>query len=165
MNFENLQFERLIADSKNFKLSIDNSYSDSYFEFLKYFEDAKLIEKHHLIISTHFVYGWMPTILKLNLDDLESTLKILNSAKLGKQLDVDELEVLKKCINNSVVGLSKLLHFVNPSNYAIWDSWIVKYITGEKSHYTISKVENYFEYLDRLKVIANDERYNELHSS
>ena len=41
-------------------------YFDSYFEFLKYFDELEKIDYHSLVISSHFTYGWIPTIITLD---------------------------------------------------------------------------------------------------
>ncbi|HRL70351.1 MAG TPA: hypothetical protein PLT79_01470, partial [Flavobacterium sp.] len=51
---------------------------------------------------------------------------------LHRQATSRLLEIVKKCINNSLVRISKLLHFINPSIYAIWVSRIFRYITRKK---------------------------------
>jgi hypothetical protein len=82
------------------------------------------ISKLDLVISSHFVYGWMSTIIEFKFQDMEGVLKFLNKAKNGAMLTVGELELLKSSINNSFVELSKLLHFINSVDYAILDSII-----------------------------------------
>jgi len=62
-----------------------------------------------------------------------------------------------------MVGLSKLLHFINPTHYAIWDSRIFTYITEKKSQYGIAKAKNYLAYLKKLTEIENHEDYPKLH--
>ncbi|WP_321995783.1 hypothetical protein [Draconibacterium orientale] len=163
MNFKNLNIEKLKRDAENFSVSGNDSYIESYPEFLKYFEYLELIEKHHLIISSHFVYGWMPTVIHLDTKNIEKVLVLLNAAKSGQELKLDELEILKYCINNSMVGLSKLLHFMNPRDYAIWDSRIFKYLTGKKSQYGIDKVKNYSAYLEEIKKLTQHPDYPNLH--
>lgn len=163
MNFKNLNIEKLKRDAENFTVFANDSYIESYPEFLKYFESLELIEKHHLIISSHFVYGWMPTIIHIDTKNIERVLFLLNAAKSGHELKLDELEILKYCINNSMVGLSKLLHFLNPRDYAIWDSRIFKYLTGKKSQYGIDKVKNYSAYLEEIKKLTQHPDYADLH--
>lgn len=163
MTFKNLNIDRLKIDVENFAVFANDSYIESYPEFLKYFESLKLIEKHHLIISSHFVYGWMPTIIQIDTRDLNKVLFLLNAAKSGHELTINELEILKSCINNSMVGLSKLLHFINPQDYAIWDSRIFKYLTGKKSQYGIDKAVNYNAYLKEIKKIIQHPDYTSLH--
>jgi len=138
----------------------NNSYIDSYTEFIKYFQQINKIEKHHLIISSHFVYGWMPTIISLNQDNLHEVLRLLNQVKQGHLLTANELALLKNCINNSMVGLSKLLHFIRPDIYAIWDSRIFKFLTGKKSTYGINKPTAYLKYLQDLKNITDQKEFD-----
>jgi len=162
MNFEDLTINRLLKDEEQFSVS-NRSYILSYPEFLKYFESIELIEKHHLIVSAHFVYGWMPTIINIDFTDIETVLSLLNRVRSGYELGIDDFLPLKTCVNNSMVGLSKLLHFINPSDYAIWDSNIYRYITGTYSLYKISQEKNYLKYLLRLKEISQHADYWSLH--
>lgn len=37
----------------------------AYQEFLQYFKNVDIITLHHLVIASHFAYGWMPKILEL----------------------------------------------------------------------------------------------------
>ena len=113
----------------------DNKYFDSYFEFVKYFERIETIDYHSLVISSYFTYGWMPTILK-NFDtenDVKKTINIFNKVKNNIEIDNGEYYSLIKCINNSIVGVSKLLHFINPTQYPIFDSRIKNYFKNNNS--------------------------------
>lgn len=51
-----LNLELVKQELKYFSVD-NNSYIDSYAEFIAYFKQIDTIEKHHLIISSHFVYG------------------------------------------------------------------------------------------------------------
>ncbi len=161
---KNLNFEKVFSDAKNFTLTENDSYIKIYPELITYFEKLEKISEHSLIIGSHFVYGWMPTIIHLNLEEKEKAIFLLNAVKNERILDFSELEILKKTINNSLVGLSKLLHFINPKNYAIWDSRIYRYITEKKSQYGIGNVENYIKYLNGIETISKNEKYEQLHS-
>ena len=83
----------------------------------------------------HIVYGWMPTILKnLTFDDHINDHLIaarqINDFQSAFNL-VDGLETSP--INNSWVGLSKVLHFINPEFFPIWDSVVAKHF-GVSNH-------------------------------
>ena len=162
---KNLNFETILKDAGKFTLTENDSYIQTYPEFLKYFENlnAGEINEHNLIIASHFVYGWMPTIIHLDLEYKDKVLFLLNAAKSGHILNVSELEILKKAINNSLVGLSKLLHFINPRDYAIWDSRIFRYITEKKSSYGIDRPELYLDYLNGIKNVSKNKDYGNLH--
>lgn len=107
----------------------DTQYFYSYFEFVKYFENIDVIDYHSLVISSYFTYGWMPTILKnFNTEDkITKPLSVFNKVKKNIDIDHEEYMSLVKCVNNSIVGVSKLLHFINPIQYPIFDSRIKNY--------------------------------------
>ncbi len=161
---KNLKIENIRKDAKNFSITENDSYIETYPEFLKYFENIEVIKKHHLIISSHFTYGWMPTIINLEMSQIDKVLPLLNSVKSGNLLNKEEIGLIKKCINNSLVGASKLLHFISPKNYAIWDSRVFRYLTEKKSDYGISDVQYYLEYLDGVKIISENKEYPKIHS-
>lgn len=106
----------------------------------------------------------MPTILNLNLTRLEKVLEILNKAKKDENLNPSELEILKKAINNSMVGTSKLLHFINPHMYPIWDSKIFKYWSGKKTIYGIQNPGNYLEFTRQVHKTVKDPEFAQIHS-
>lgn len=163
MTLKNLNFHTILKDAENFIFSANDSYVESYAEFRKYFENIDKIEKHHLIIASHFVYGWMPTTLHLDKGNIDEVLILLNSAKAGHRMTIEELLTVKKCVNNSLVGLSKLLHFINPRDYAIWDSHIFRYLTEKKSSYGIDNPTLYLEYLNGINDISEHKDYRILH--
>lgn len=135
----------------------NTSDSIAYEEFLKFFNERKEITKHELIIGINFAYGWMPTIFefypkktkKEAIVRIEEVVIILNKAKEGNLLNETELQSLKECFNNSLVGASKLLHFINPKKYAIWDSRVYYYLTRNQAHdYRINNYNTYLKYLE-----------------
>ena len=159
----NLNLENILKEAKLFKPPIEDSYIQTYPEFIKFFRNKNEITKHDLVISSHFVYGWMPTIIDLNLDNLDEVLNYLNLAKAENLLNEDQLEILKNAINNSLVGLSKLLHFINPDIYAIWDSRIYRYTTGKKSSYGIGEPKLYLNYLTKINEIKSNPVFENIH--
>lgn len=118
--------------------STKENYLHSYPHFLKYFEKLDTINLENLIIGISFTYSWMPTILKsIQLQHSEKALSILNEVKNGKKINKEQLATLKEVFNNSLIGTSKLLHFINPNQYAIWDSRVFRYYT-KKNHTNIN---------------------------
>mgnify|MGYP001156623205 CR=1 FL=1 len=147
-----------------------NSYYISYPEFLEYFKNTTEIKKHNLIIGINFVYGWMPRGLRFHSENFDEVLKILNKAKSGQlPLTKEDLDILKETLDHSLIGVSKLLHFINPEAFAIWDSKVYNYLMGlpEKkkvSHYKTEKAESYLDYLDFCKELTQREEYEEIHN-
>lgn len=80
---------------------------------------AMMQHKATIQILPMVVYGWMPTILgKSEWDD--SIVELLRR-KTGEFSD-EEMKTLLHFVNDSFIGVSKLLHFTDPEHWAIWDS-------------------------------------------
>ena len=161
-------FDQIARDEKAVTFQPDDSYLLSYREFIAYFAALDTITPHHLIIGAHFAYGWMPTILELKNPNarLARAVSILNEAKRGVMAGQDDLAHLAGLVNNSMVGASKLIHFVNPNLYAIWDSRVYRYINGQAPYqYQIGDPGNYLAYLANCCEIVADKRFKQLHIS
>lgn len=146
---------QLFKIAKNYNLNTDTYYTKSYLYYIEYFEKLETLDEEHIIIGVGLTYSWMPTIPKrIDINIIQETIPLLNQVKSGGEiLNIEQLKLLKKFCNNSLVGASKLLHFINPYDYAIWDSRVFKYLNeGEPPHRY--KLENYPDkYLDYLKFL------------
>ena len=139
--------DKFLNDGRSFKLGNKSDYI-SYFEFVKYFSDLPIISKHNLIIGINFSYGWMPRCFYFRTGNFVDALAILNRTKQGTIPTAAELTLLKELFNNSLVGTSKLLHFINPNDFAIWDSRVYRYLTGTgPSNNEIGNCEAFLDYL------------------
>jgi hypothetical protein len=147
-----------------------SSYILSYPHLLSYFTSKEVIEPADLVRGAHMAYGWMPTILELYLEPpnlgLVGGSQSLTRAKRDGALSDRDLGSLASLINNSLVGASKLLHFVAPTQFAIWDSKIYAFDFEEKPHsHRVQKVANYRHYLNRLAQLQKDPRFDRFHES
>lgn len=165
-NFKNyVSIDNFFQNCSNFTVD-KQTYDVSYPEFLKYFSDIKVITKHNLVIGINFTYGWMPTIFDFRSENFDEAIKILNNAKKGLIPTVAQLETLKGLFNKSLVGTTKLLHFINPEIFAIWDSRVYNYLTGEKAYnHRIGNCESYLSFLIFCKYLTERGEYEELHKS
>lgn len=85
----------------------------------------------------------------------------MNEVKRGGNLTVDNLILLKGLFNNSLVGTSKLLHFINPDNFAIWDSRVYRYLTNKEPHdYRIGDINTYLDYLAFCTYLTKQKEFN-----
>jgi len=162
--------DRLFAGEKQTIIDRRNSFIISYLHFIDYFKSKEILSAHDFIIGAHLVYGWMPTMLEIYTDnpdmDLETGTTLLNRAKNGEVLTDNDFNFLIKLINNSLVGTTKLLHFINPEVYSIWDSRVYSYFYQEKAYnYRINKIEKYREFLKKCDEIRGDTRFGEFHQS
>jgi len=135
-----------------------SNYLSSYPHFINFFSEKEHIGIQDFFVSSQFTYGWMPTILeykneKLE-DDLVKILPILNDVKNSKTITDEDLNLIKIAMNNSIVGTSKLLHFIAPNKYPIWDSIICRNLTGRDYQTFVNSLERYRLYEKLCEEIA-----------
>lgn len=152
--------EQLTKIADNFDSTKEN-YLLSYPHFLNYFKNLKTINLENLIIGISFTYSWMPTILKsIKIENPEKLLSILNKVKNGQKINEEQLATLKRAFNNSLVGTSKLLHFINPKQYAIWDSRVFRFLNNEEPHkYKLEKTNVYLDYIELIEKLKTEKTF------
>lgn len=156
--------ETFLEDGINFKRNEQQTYDISYPEFINYFKNIPIINKHHLVIGINFTYGWMPTIFDFRTLKFEESVEILNKVKNGNMPSVDEFEILKRLFNNSVVGTSKLLHFITPDKFAIWDSRVYRYLTRKEPYENrIGRCETFLTYLEFCDYLTCFKEFEKVH--
>ena len=151
-----------------FEISNDsqmNSYIASYPYLLNYFSNFDEISAENVVCGTHMVYGWMPTILDLRRKKIsyEKAGEILTNAKKEKKISLDDLNNLSGLINNSLVGASKLLHFIQPNFFPIWDSKICSFVTGRKTPSDKKSHDAYLDFIDWIKREKESKSFREAH--
>jgi hypothetical protein len=132
-----------------------DSYILSYPHIRSWFAEHSTFTERDVVCGAHMVYGWMPTIIDLDLADGRLTLAaaavLMTKARRDGHLDPEEIDSLASLMNNSLVGASKLLHFAAPDAFAIWDSRIYAFLNGKRPHhYQVRDVKAYTAYLDKL---------------
>ena len=132
-----------------------SSYVKSYESIIDFFNDNQLNE-NSLIQGAHMIYGWMPTILNITKHDLDTQNVLLSVEKISKEIYEANLIVLIKFMNNSNVGASKLLHFIYPEKYPIWDSKICKIITDKSYPQKVQNTINYINYCEAIQNLINE---------
>ena len=152
------------------KINPKDSYIVSYPYFLDYFSKKTSYEMEDVVCGAHMVYGWMPTILDLYLGPTKPTLdeaaELLSKAKRSGTLTDNDLGKLASLINNSLVGTSKLLHFIAPESYAIWDSRVYSFVFEERPYtHRVNQVQKYHYYQGLLKELQGDHKFSQFHFS
>jgi len=141
--------------------SIDpaDSYLRSYRAIAAHFRGIATFDAETFIVAAHSVYGWMPTVLELAIEsdgDLDRAAAAVNRAR-REFFDDEELNHLMRVVNNSLVGVSKLLHFASPDNFAIWDSKVYQFVLEKKPyHYRMNNIQDFAEYHQALHRLGED---------
>ena len=151
--FVNLDFQTIKSAYK--PIEKDN-YLITYPYFIEFFKSNQLNFQNY-VVGANMVYAWMPTTLDLDLTDKDGIELVLGKLNKGMDLGLLDYQVLKKSINNSIVGMSKFLHFVDPYKYPILDSKIYEFITGKKYSTGIDRAIVYVAYQKMMKEFLNED--------
>ena len=162
------------------------SYEESYKPIVENFEcliKQNPCNEKWLILGASLVYSWMPTIFTLykrrkKIDVLCSLQNIKNNSKNVKKELADkhcsqivseiasicEIASLRNCINNSIRGTSKFLHFSCPKVFPIWDKRVAKAVyeceyreaifTADKQHN--KDISHYVAYAKAVHKVYED---------
>lgn len=136
------------------------SYFKTYPYLLSLCAKRRFNEVSDLAHCALAVYGWMPTTPAFDFSKIDDALQEIQNAIVSeRRLDVAGISSIQSFVNNSVVGSSKLLHFIMPDRYAIWDSKVFCAVTGKAAYdYRMKNPRNYIEYLrflDSIQVSPN----------
>jgi hypothetical protein len=136
----------------------DKTVALTYRHILEHFQSIETITEGNLIVGIHVIYGWMPTMVKrIDFDSIKDSINALQQVRNGFEISADQIIQVRNVVNNSTVGASKLLHFLAPEHYPIWDSRIFKYIfKGGKKPYksNLDRIELFQNYRQQLIKIS-----------
>lgn len=128
-------------------------YTVSYSSFL----NQPVRTKADLIRLIAFAYSWMPTIPEVHAKkaDWDQLLGLIRDFKGRKNCRKELFRRLVPLVNNSIVGASKVFHFIAPDQAPILDSrvakaWNLRY-SKDKEHYPV-KMPSTFYYKDKKKL-------------
>jgi hypothetical protein len=101
------------------------------------------------------VYGWMPTILR-SLKISEKQLVLAHQANDVASAVATIRTFDAPPVNNSWVGSSKFLHFLNPETFPIWDSHIARAFGWMRrdQYESSTRYTSYIEAMDGLRPLA-----------
>ncbi len=116
-------------------------------------------------------YGWMPRIPRLDFSEeansiecsnLKENVGFLSSFNHKSKDDVylilsksdSDIEKLKKFVDNSLTAVSKILHFIRPEDFLIWDSKIRKTLGISESYR--NNIKKYREYISAFKSLRKE---------
>lgn len=149
----------VLCDSKEYIfefITTKNQYLKSYPVLIKATEIlCRDMGSDAIPAIAHLVYGWMPTILKSYDFEGKSNALIFQALDIQDVLEAHAFiqKFTSSPVNNSMVGLSKVLHFINPEFFPIWDRRVAKHF-GIHSHSQIQRIENYLQYMKFVEAHA-----------
>ncbi|UOG37652.1 hypothetical protein MAL08_16780 [Leptospira noguchii] len=163
-NFKQFSIEYFVSKAHNLRTDPDDQYILVYYDILEFIHNIEEFDRKAVVAIAHIVYGWMPTILHCKFSNEDNYEYYKENIKVGND-SIEFLNLIKERINNSIVGGSKFLHFLNPKMYAIWDSNVYKTLFDKDGPYhNINSVENYHHYNSLLRDLSQKPETNIIQS-
>ena len=109
------------------------------------------------------VYGWMPRVVRV---DAAHTAGVVAAFCAARAVTSDNfytipIQEIADCLH-SVVGASKMLHFINPSVFPIWDSKIERFRALPNSK--MNSVGQYIDYVHEANSIRVEPGFTEFYN-
>lgn len=151
------------------------TYRYTYDRFLRYFRDkpeGRALEEQDLFVGFALAYSWMATIKQLDpaIDTVRAATAALNRLRSFQVGEMEasppsalpewilrlqpEIEPVRQFLG-SVVGTSRLLHFVNPEIFPMWDAVIHRYYDRSVPGRTLDSLRRYIEYTADVHRLVN----------
>ena len=140
----------------------DRRYLQVYPDLLRGIQGILPLDRPKLMVAAHAIFGWMPTGLRVTMKTFDKALAILQQNPIEPSLPkLKRLAETFKTIRGkkSVVAASKILHFIDPERFPIWDS-VVAARWGLPSNGDTASA-NYHGFIDACRRFAEDERGKE----
>ena len=130
----------------------ENHYIKSYPYLLRATELlCKEMGADSAIVVSHIAYGWMRRILNYHFSKHDE--KMLHNAQNVTSFEAAQNMIEKidsSPVDNSWIGLSKVLHFTNPQFFPIWDNNVAANFY-EKTENQVKKRQNYIDYISFIQ--------------
>lgn len=143
-----LTIAQIIEDARHVKLDPEDGYHAAYPYLVSHLASLKEFGAREFVVTAHMAFGWIGSecLLYGGADGLQKAGEALNRAAHGQPLSDGELTHMKNTVctaaalkkpwyegkGGSWVAVSKMLHFLRPDLYVIWDSRVGKYLTSRK---------------------------------
>jgi hypothetical protein len=115
----------IVNQANTVPIPLGNSYLQTYPFLLNGIKSLMPLNQDRLLIAGSSIFSWMPTQSKINTTLLPSSLAIITNLKthpLTKAYVLQLANTFQTIRGSSVVAASKLIHFLYPDEYPIWDS-------------------------------------------
>ena len=126
-------------------------YARSYPAILEFFANWRPSSVADLGLACTIVYGWMPTTIKW--DPSVTDLSFGEALRASPNMS-PAFQTAVALFEGSVIAASKLAHFLNPTEYPIWDRRVSIALGNGKSYYRVNRLSAYNEYRALILDIA-----------
>jgi len=125
------QLQILLQRAASRNIEADDRYLQAYPVLLHSIQGLLPLNQQRLLLVAHAIFGWMPTQLEVNMELLDAALVIVTPDAEGMiEVSAEQLaqlaSIFQTANGKSVVAASKLLHFIAPTRFPIWDKFVAE---------------------------------------
>lgn len=156
--------ESLLHEIESIDFNKTEKYLLTYPVFVEHFKAKQVFTKTDILQGIAFVYSWMPRVISIDETHTEPFAEAVNKFKVTNTGDDQLIDLATGCCGGSLVGASKLLHFIFPSIFPIYDSHVYKYFFNKEKahHYNVKMKDNYIMYRNECLELAKTKEANKL---
>jgi hypothetical protein len=137
----------------------DVSYHVSYQHYIN-FSNFHEVNNEQLIQVAGLAYSWMPTTISIVEVDLKKSVDAINNLiSCNPNIDIGQIENAASFLGGSVIGLSKILHFIRPEIFPIYDTAIYCFIYGKNNrpgYSTVNRADRLIAYFQDMGCLKED---------
>ena len=137
------------------------TYLSTYPSILSIGATPKPIDLDRFHQLAMMAYGWMPRVIRIDQAHIAVALPAAVKAQSAtvETISPELVKAIARCLH-SVVGASKVLHFIKPTVFPIWDSNIERFRANRKpSNVHMNNTAHYLNYLQDVHAIKHDPRF------
>ena len=163
--FNKETFNKIKNSGKDTEFDTERWYSISYSEFIRILETNKneqgtpgFYDPADFVLAASFAFSWLARIPRLNQSNylypfadaaIVSYFFEIDRGNFDKDLDFEIVSGVSKNLDNSIVAVSKMFHFLSPNYFPIidskviqsWNEWFPEYKLPKKI--TVEKYQLY----------------------
>lgn len=144
----------------------DSSYHVSYKRFIKYLAKKADLTEEKLISAAGMAYSWMPTTINIQKELIPGSYSAVKRLVEDSDSVTDkDIKKASEFLSGSVVGISKVLHFLDPENFPIYDTGIYCFIyrkSNRPSYSTVNRARRYVRYCENVRSLSKDKEVQKL---
>jgi len=149
----------IVNQANTITIPLGDSYLQTYPFLINGIKSLMPLNQDKLLIAGSSIFSWMPTQSKIDTTLLSASLAIITNLKTHSLTKANLLQLantFRTIRGSSVVAASKLLHFLYPDEYPIWDSRVRQNYghTPKKDHQS----DIYMSYTATVKSLKSDRK-------
>ena len=151
---KSINIENIYNKIETIKVDKSDKYLLTYPTYLDYLNNEEVFSRNSLRMVAGFAYSWMPRVITLDHSAEKQLIELIITAKKSPINEAIGQQVFNQTLQytgGSTVASSKILHFIFPNYFPIFDSHIFKacWQVTKSYHYQMT-FNNYFEYLNEV---------------